>query len=129
MAKSRSANNKMITVEQRAVGVFNWDEDGKEQARIERNVFLREGEVWEALRFCKNRNGRHNRVHLVIKEEDFVDLFRSAIENGVFQPKIVSELRNILEQKKDPFLAVIGVGADGKLSADIDRELYGESEA
>ena len=32
---------KMITIEQRAVGIFNWDAD--EQARIERNVFAQDG--------------------------------------------------------------------------------------
>jgi hypothetical protein len=120
---------KMITIEQRAVGVFNWDVD--EQARIERNVFAQDGEIREALRFCKNRNGRHNRVHLVIEEKDFVDLFRSAVENGVFQEETVQKLRGILEQRRDPLLQVIGTltGGDGKLTENIDEELYGESPA
>jgi hypothetical protein len=120
---------KMITIEQRAVGVFNWDAD--EQARIERNVFAQDGEIREALRFCKNRNGRHNRVHLVIEEKDFVDLFRSAVQNGVFQEETVQKLRGILEQRRDPLLQVIGTltGGDGKLTENIDEELYGENPA
>jgi hypothetical protein len=120
---------KMITIEQRAVGVFNWDAD--EQARIERNVFAQDGEIREALRFCKNRNGRHNRVHLVIEEKDFVDLFRSAVQNGVFQEETVQKLRGILEQRRDPLLEVIGTctGGDGKLAENIDEELYGENPA
>ncbi|HTW25213.1 MAG TPA: hypothetical protein VMD78_16545 [Candidatus Baltobacteraceae bacterium] len=118
---------KMVTIEQKAVGFLDWDE--KEQARIERNVFLRNGQLWEGLRFCKNRNGRHNRVHLVIKEADFVDLFQSAVENGVFEKETLERLRGILEQRRDPFLDVIGSTADGKLAADVDDELYGESPA
>jgi hypothetical protein len=120
---------KMITIEQRAVGVFNWDAD--EQARIERNVFAQDGEIREALRFCKNRNGRHNRVHLVIEEKDFIDLFRSAVQNGVFQEETVQKLRGILEQRRDPLLEVIGTstGGDGKLTENIDDELYGEDPA
>jgi hypothetical protein len=119
----------MITIEQRAVGVFNWDAD--EQARIERNVFAQDGEIREALRFCKNRNGRHNRVHLVIEEKDFIDLFRSAVQNGVFQEETVQKLRGILEQRRDPLLEVIGTrtSSDGKLTENIDEELYGENPA
>ncbi|MGC2734478.1 MAG: hypothetical protein WA212_11340 [Candidatus Acidiferrales bacterium] len=117
---------KMVTIEQRAVGVFNWGQD--EQARIERNVFAQDGEIREALRFCKNRNGRHNRVHLVIEERDFVDLFRSAVQNGVFQEETLQKLRGIVDQRRDPLLEVIGscTGSDGKLAENIDDELYGE---
>jgi hypothetical protein len=120
---------KMITIEQRAVGVFNWDAD--EQARIERNVFAQDGEIREALRFCKNRNGRHNRVHLVIEEKDFVDLFRSAVQNGVFQEETVQKLRGILNPGRDPLLEVIATftDGDGKLAENIDDELYGENPA
>jgi hypothetical protein len=120
---------KMITIEQRAVGVFNWDAD--EQARIERNVFAQDGEIREALRFCKNRNGRHNRVHLVIEEKDFVDLFRSAVQNGVFQEETVQKLRGILNPGRDPLMEVIATftDGDGKLAENIDDELYGENPA
>jgi hypothetical protein len=120
---------KMVTIEQRAVGVFDWGED--EQARIERNVFAQNGEIREALRFCKNRNGRHNRVHLVIEERDFVDLFRSAVQNGVFQEETLQKLRGIVDQRRDPLLEVIGscAGSDGKLAENIDDELYGENPA
>jgi hypothetical protein len=115
---------KMITVEQKAVGRFDWDDS--EQARIERNVFALNGRTLEALRFCKNRNGRHNRVHLVIQEEDFVELFRDAVKNGVFSPQTLQGLRTALGEDRDPFLDVIGIGADGKLSSDIDEDLYGD---
>jgi hypothetical protein len=118
---------KMVTVEQRAVGVFDWT--GSDQARIERNLFALNGETWEALRFCKSRNGRHNRVHLVIGESDFIELFRDAIRNGVFHQETLDQLRKILGQQRDPFLDVIGVGEDGNLSRGIDADLYGENEA
>src|ERR1700690_1839496 len=122
------AKPKMVTIEHRAVGTYNWD-DTTEQARIERNVFALNRHTWEALRFCKNKDGRHNRVHLVIGEEHFVELFRSAVRNGVFSERTVQDLRGILERKPDPFLEVIGTTGDGKLSAGIDDELYGEDRA
>ena len=118
---------KMVTVEQRAVGTYDWNES--EQARIERNLFAFDGEVTEKLRFCKNRNGRHNRVHLVIEESSFVELFASAVKNGVFSEPAIRRLRDILGQRRDPFLEVIGTTGDGKLSSDIDKELYGEKPA
>ncbi len=116
---------KMATVEHRAVGVFEWD--AKDQARIERNLFAADGETWEALRFCKNRNGRHNRVHLVIEEGDFVKLFEDAVRKGVFHQETLDRMRNILEGQPDPLLTVLGVSSDGQLSREIDDELYGES--
>jgi hypothetical protein len=117
-------SKKMVTVQQRAVGTFNTDE--QQQARIERNLFALEGRSWEALRFCKNKNGRHNRVHLVIEEAHFVELFRDAVNNGVFSGEAIQRLRNILENRSDPFLEVIGTTGDGTLAKDIDVELYGE---
>jgi hypothetical protein len=118
---------KMVTVEQRAVGTFKWNDS--DQARIERSLFAFDGGVTEKLRFCKNRNGRHNRVHLVIEEENFVKLFRSAVENGVFSEASIRGMREVLLTRHDPFLDVIGTTGDGKLSAGIDEELYGESPA
>ncbi|MFZ0580752.1 MAG: hypothetical protein WAN72_02060 [Candidatus Acidiferrales bacterium] len=118
---------KMVTVEQRAVGTYNWND--VEQARIERNLFAFDGEVSEKLRFCKNRNGRHNRVHLVIEESSFVELFASAVKNGVFSEPAIRRLRSVLDERGDPFLEVIGTTGDGTLSSDIDKELYGESSA
>jgi hypothetical protein len=114
---------KMVTVERRAVGKFNWD--NHEQARIERNVFALNGRSWEGLRFCKNRDGRHNRVHLVIEEENFVELFRDAVDKGVFAADTLEKMRSILAGLGDPFRDVIGIGSDGRLSHDIDSELYG----
>src|SRR5271169_3621811 len=115
---------KMITLEQRAVGTYSWDEH--DEARIERNLFALNGDTWEALRFCKNRDGRHNRVHLVIGESEFVNLFRDAVAKGVFHPATIEEMRNVLSGKPDPLLEVIGMAQDGQLTKDIDRELYGE---
>jgi len=120
-------SKKMITVEQRAVGTFDWD--ASQQARIERNLFALNGRSWEALRFCKSKNGRHNRVHLVIEEESFVELFRSAVEHGVFSGESLRSMRAILEGGQDPFLEVIGIGGDGKLAQGIEEELYGEDPA
>lgn len=120
-------SKKMITVQRKAAGKFNWDD--AEQARIERNVFALNGKTWEGLRFCKNRNGRHNRVHLVIEEENFVELFRDAVKNGVFSPGTLQGLRIALGEERDPFLEVIGIGADGSLTRDIDNDLYGDEPA
>ena len=119
------AESKMITIEQRAVGTYEWNPH--EQARIERNLFAQNGEVWEALRFCKNRDGRHNRVHLVIGEREFVQLFQDAVKNNVFHRETVEQLRAVLEPQRDPFLDAIGIcKGDGTLTENIDEELYGE---
>jgi hypothetical protein len=115
---------KMITIEQRAAGSYHWDD--RDEARIERNLFALGGETWEGLRFCKNRNGRHNRVHLVIGEQEFVDLFRDAVEKGVFHQPTLERLRDILSDTPDPLLEVIGIAQDSHLTSGIDDELYGE---
>lgn len=126
--------SKMNTIRHIAIGKLDWDEHN--QARIERNLFSRDGETWEALRFCKTRDGRHNRVHLVIDEDRFVDLFADAVKSGVFTDAAVSRLRAVLDsgvwskwtedKREDPFLAVIGIGSDGHLTENIDEELYGK---
>ena len=115
---------KMSTIENRAVGTCQLDDHN--EGRIERNLFAVNGGTWEALRFCKNKDGQHNRVHLVIDEEKFVELFRDAVRNGVFRSGTLGELRVILEELPDPFLSVIGSISDGTLSANIDEELYPE---
>ncbi|MEE8200532.1 MAG: hypothetical protein V3R29_05105 [Candidatus Acidoferrales bacterium] len=126
---------KMITVRQVAYGKHRWNE--QDEARIERNLFAMDGETWEGLRFCKYRNGRHNRVHLVITEDDFVELFGDAVSNGVFHEQTLTQLRSILSRsdadkedspRPDPLLRVMGIGADGKLSQGIEEQLYGDDE-
>jgi len=84
----------MITVNNVAIGTFNWNES--EQARIEKNRFLYEGEIFEGLRFCKFRNGRHTRIHLVIREEDWVKLFQDSVKKGVFSKKTISAMKKCL---------------------------------
>lgn len=116
---------KMVTIEQLAVGAVNVDQHN--QARIERNLFAINGRSWEALRFCKNRDGRHNRVHLVIDQDAFVDLFRDAVGKGVFSDETLQKMRVILGDVRDPFSEAIGMFADSNLSSDIDAELYGDS--
>ncbi len=118
---------KMNTIESRAVGKCQLDDHN--EGRIERNLFAVNGGTWEALRFCKNKDGQHNRVHLVIDEGNFVELFRNAVKNGVFSPRTLGDLRVILEEIPDPFLSVIGSSADGTLSQNIDDELSGEDPA
>lgn len=121
------SKTKMATIEQRAVGTFDWG--NSEEARIERNLVTLNGRTWEALRFCKNKDGRHNRVHLVIEEGHFVELFRSALENSVFSEYAIEAFRKMLESRRDPFLDVIGTTGDGKLSAGVDEEIYGANPA
>ncbi len=118
---------KMVTVEHRAVGTFEWN--AQEQARIERNLVALNGKSWEALRFCKNRNGRHNRVHLVIAEEDFVHLFDDAVKNGVFSDTAIQKMSATLHGRPDPFRDVIGIAGDVEPPSDIDAELYGDKPA
>jgi len=118
-------SDKMATIEYRAVGSFRWN--AHDEARIERNLFAYDGQTWEGLRFCKNRDGRHNRVHLVIGEDEFVQLFQSAVENGVFRQKTLDRLRGILSGERDPMLDVIGIADHGGLATDIDSEIYGKN--
>jgi hypothetical protein len=115
---------KMNTIESRAVGSCQLDDHN--EGRIERNLFAVNGGTWEALRFCKNKDGQHNRVHLVLDEEKFVELFRDAVKNGVFRPQTLGKLMAIMAEIRDPFLDVIGSIGDGTLSQNIDEELYGE---
>lgn len=115
---------KMNTIEQRAVGACKLDEHN--EGRIERNLFQVNGTTWEALRFCKNKDGQHNRVHLVLGEDKFVELFADAVKNGVFSPETLGKLMVILGVIPDPFLSVIGSISDGTLSQNIDEELYPE---
>jgi hypothetical protein len=117
---------KMNTIEQRAAGVCPLDEHN--EARIERNLFQVNGTTWEGLRFCKNKDGQHNRVHLVLDENKFVQLFEDAVKNGVFHPRTIDRLKMVLE-RRDPFLEVIGIASDGTLSQNIDEELYGKDPA
>jgi hypothetical protein len=118
--------SKMSTIESRAVGTCQLDDHN--EGRIERNLFAVNGSTWEALRFCKNKDGQHNRVHLVLDEGKFVELFEDAVKNGVFHQQTIDRLKMILE-RRDPFLDVIGIGSDGTLSQNIDEELYGENPA
>jgi hypothetical protein len=118
---------KMTTIEHRAAGTFQWNQ--RDQARIERNLVALDGKSWEALRFCKSRNGRHNRVHLVITEDDFVQLFDDAVKNGVFSEDAIRKMRATLSEHRDPFLDVIGTVTEGDLSGDIDEILYGDDPA
>ena len=118
---------KMNTIEQRAVGSCQLDEHN--QGRIERNLFQVNGTTWEGLRFCKNKDGQHNRVHLVLDEDKFVELFADAVKNGVFTPPALGKLMAILAEVPDPFLSVIGSISDGTLSQNIDEELYGDDPA
>jgi|SRR5579862_7639278 len=114
---------KMVTVERRALGTFEWSP--REQARIERNLVALDGKSWETLRFCKNRNGRHTRVHLVITEHDFVQLFADAVKNGVFSKSAIRQMGAALSNRRDPFLDVIGIAGDLEPPSDIQAELYG----
>lgn len=131
---------RMETLKHLRVGELDL-ESGGDVARIERNLFATEdGETFEALRFCKNRHGRHNRVHLVIKEGAFVALFEDAINKGVFHEEMLERLYEFLQRRKaeqspgaeaprNPLLEVIGIGSDGSLAQGIDEELYGENPA
>jgi len=128
---------KMNTIKHLAVGSVRLR--GLDEARIERNLFAENGHTFEALRFCKNRNGRHNRVHLVIDEQDFVALFAEAVRNRVFGEGTLTKLRAALSDRGEttakpserkpganPLLDLIGVFADGSLAQEIDEELYGK---
>lgn len=128
---------KMSKIKELAFGSLDLNRRG-DVARIEKNLFAENGDTFVALRFCKNRNGRHNRVHLVIPEQAFTQLFEDAAEKGVFAEETLNRLLHFLERRQrrhiesandsdqDPFLKVIGIFKDGHLTQGIDEELYGD---
>ena len=132
--------SKMSTIKHLAVGQVDLGKEEGDVGRIERNLFELNGETFEALRFCKNRKGRHNRVHLVLLESTFADLFEDAVQKQVFGPDTLDRLLAVLqhwqEQRtgagqdagENPFLKVIGIGSDGHLTEGIDEYLYGSRE-
>ena len=129
---------KMSTIKRLAVGTAPLGRSN--EARIERNLFAENGHTFEALRFCKNRNGRHNRVHLVIAESGFVELFADAVRNQVLSEVTLMALHDILKQRLqtepddkraprgEPLLDIAGIFEDGTLTQGIDEALYGEHE-
>jgi|SRR5271168_1284545 len=126
--------SKMKTIKQIAVGTLQ-RRPGQE-ARIERNLFECDGETFEALRFCKNKNGRHVRVHLVVDEEEFVELFTDAVRKGVFGEATLLALMDMLKDRSNgvsqegrperqaPFAGITGLFEDGTLTRDMDGALY-----
>jgi hypothetical protein len=113
--------------------------NGGDVARIERNLFANvNGEVFEALRFCKRHNGRHNRVHLIVKDHEFAELFVAAYEQNVFSPETIARVLETLQRglrdrkrrgraRRNPLFDVIGIcKGDGTLAGDIDGFLYGK---
>ena len=88
----------MRTVEVVNYGEYQWD-GPKHAARIERArvLFSDRNKVSEILKFCYLTNGRHARTHLTIEQEDFVELFKDAIEKNVFKPEVLKELRKALK--------------------------------
>jgi len=128
----------MSTIKHLAVGQVDLETVEGDVGRIERNLFALNGATFEALRFCKNRNGRHNRVHLVLTESAFADLFEDALQKQVFAPYTLDRLLAVLQRWQEkrpgagedagenPFLKVIGIGSDGHLAEGIDEYLYGD---
>jgi hypothetical protein len=91
-------SNSMRTIEVVNYGEHQWD--GPEHAaRIERArvLYSNRDRVSEVLKFCYLKDGRHARTHLTIDQDDFVGLFKSAVENNVFKPEVLKELRKILK--------------------------------
>ena len=90
--------NSMRTIEVVNYGEHQWD--GPEHAaRIERArvIYSNRDRVEEVLKFCYLKAGRHARTHLTIDQEDFVELFKSAVENNVFKPEVIKRLRKVLK--------------------------------
>jgi hypothetical protein len=60
-------------------------------------------------------------------EAQFVEFFREAVERDFFQESTLERLRAILAPLRDPLLDVIGIVKNGRLTQNIDDELYGKS--
>lgn len=55
-------------------------------------IFSNERHARDLLKFCYLKDGRHARTHLTIDPEEFVELFRSAVEEGVFSKDVLKGL-------------------------------------
>jgi hypothetical protein len=95
-------SRKMRTVEVVNFGHLPWKGNPLHAARIERArvLFSDEDRVREVLKFCYVKNGRHARTHLTISQEDFVSLFRSAVEEHVFSPQVLKGLSKVLSKRR-----------------------------
>jgi hypothetical protein len=97
-----------------------------DQGQTEKNLFGADGEKREALGFCHKKNGERSGARRVPDEEKFVELFEDFVKNGVFDEQTIDRsMRRILER----LLEGMGIGADGTLSQNSDKELYGENPA
>jgi hypothetical protein len=103
---------KRNTIQQRAVGVRHLNEHN--EGRLERNPFHVECTTWEALRFCKNKDGPHSFLLLVLDEDKFVEPFEDAVNNSAFPLQSIDRLKMVLG-RRDPFLDGIGIVSDGAL--------------
>jgi hypothetical protein len=94
----RMSKRTMRTIEVINFGEYQWD-GPKHAARIERVrvLFSDRDRVSEMLKFCYLNDGRHARTHLTIDQDDFVELLKSAVENNVFRPEVIKELRKVLK--------------------------------
>lgn len=103
MPKTKQSTRTMRTLEVLHYGYCPWKkaDDENNGARIERVrvIFSNEDRTRELLKFCYLKNGRHARTHLTIEPEDFVDLFRDAVEQEVFPPKVLEKLSAILKNR------------------------------
>jgi hypothetical protein len=91
----------MRTIEVVTYGEHEWD--GPENAaRIERArvLYSDHDHVSDRLKFCYLKNGRHARTHLTISQNEFVDLFRDAVQKNVFEPDAIREMARILESRR-----------------------------
>jgi hypothetical protein len=91
----------MRTIEVITYGEHEWD--GPENAaRIERArvLYSDHDRVSERLKFCYLKNGRHARTHLTISQDEFVELFRDAVQKNVFEPAVVKQIARILKSRE-----------------------------
>jgi hypothetical protein len=93
---------KMRTIEVVEYGEYRWNGNPRHAARIERArvLFSDEDKVREILKFCYVKNGRHARTHLTIDQDEFVRLFRSAVERHVFSPRVLKGLSKVLSNRR-----------------------------
>jgi hypothetical protein len=91
-------SRSMRTIEVINYGEHQWD--GPEHAaRIERArvLYSNRDRVSHVLKFCYVKDGRHARTHLVMDQDDFADLFESAVKNNVFKPEVIDKMRKALK--------------------------------
>jgi hypothetical protein len=101
---AKNEKRTMRTMEILCHGEHSWrtppDPDNAARIELVKVIFSNERRARDLLKFCYLKDGRHARTHLTIDPEEFVELFQSAVEAGVFPADVLKELFKVLKKSQ-----------------------------